>query len=130
MRNLTEEELENSPHKEYHEWRNENGIKPGHDGSVWRMKIGTNEEEKVFTATYQDKPIFSTIQGVDGECLWLEIKTYDQWENYYNQNFTSSSAYFQKKGMMSDYLVVVDLHDGTMRFIETEGAKEDIITYY
>ena len=126
---LTEEERENSPHKEYHEWENDNGLRPGGDGSVWRMKIGSDQEERVFHATYQDKPIFTSIQGVDGECIWLMVKTYEQWQNYYNQDFVSSTSALQKKGLMSDYLVVVDLHDGTMRFIETEGAVEEIFQY-
>lgn len=126
---LTEEELENSPHKEYHEWENDNGLRPGGDGSVWRMKIGSDQEERVFHATYQDKPIFTSIQGVDGECIWLMVKTYEQWQNYYNQDFVSSSSAIKEKGLMTDYLVVVDLYDGTIRFIETDGAVEEIRQY-
>ncbi len=126
---LTEEELENSSHKEYHEWENDNGLRPGGDGSVWRMKIGSDQEERVFHATYQDKPIFTSIQGVDGECIWLMVKTYEQWQNYYNQDFVSSSSAIKEKGLMTDYLVVVDLYDGTIRFIETDGAVEEIRQY-
>ena len=126
---LTEEELENSSHKEYHEWENDNGLRPGGDGSVWRMKIGSDQEERVFHATYQDKPIFTSIQGVDGECIWLMVKTYEQWQNYYNQDFVSSSSAIKEKGLMTDYLVVMDLYDGTIRFIETDGAVEEIRQY-
>lgn len=129
MKNLTDEEKENSPHKEYYAWENENRLKPFGDGSIWRMKIGSSQEERVLTVSYQDKPVLMTLQGVDGECIWLMVKTYEQWQNYYNQDFVSSTSELQKKGLMSDYLVVVDLHDGTMRFIETEGALEDIYQY-
>ena len=126
---LTAEEKENSPHKEYYEWRNDTDVRPANNGSVWRMKIGSNQAEQVFTASYKDKPVVTNIRGVDGECLWLTIKNYEQWQNYYNQDFVSSSSALKEKGMMSDYLVVVDLHDGTMRFIETDGAVEEIRQY-
>ncbi len=126
---LTAEEKENSPHRDYYEWRNDNDLRPPNNGSVWRMKIGSNQAEQVFTASYKDKPVVTNIRGVDGECLWLKIETYEQWQNYYNQDFVNSTSAFKEKGMMSDYLVMVDLHDGTMRFIETEGAVEEILTY-
>ncbi len=126
---LTAEEKENSPHRDYYEWRNDNDLRPPNNGSVWRMKIGSNQAEQVFTVSYKDKPVVTSIQGVDGECLWLKIETYEQWQNYYNQDFVNSTSAFKEKGMMSDYLVMVDLHDGTMRFIETEGAVEEILTY-
>ena len=114
---LTDEEKASSGHQEYYSWQNDRGLTPKRDGSVWRMKIGSNVEEQVFTVSYKDKPVQTTIEGVDGECLWLKITTYEQWQNYYNQDYDGNTA-------MTDYLVMVDLHDGTMRFIETDGAAE------
>lgn len=123
-KNLSAEEKENSPHKDYYGWTNENRLKPFGDGCVWRMKIGSNQEECMMNISYQDKPVLINLLGVDGECVWLTIKNYEQWQNYYNQDYSGKN-----QSGMRDYLVVVDLHDGTMRFIETEGAGVEIRQY-
>ena len=119
---ITAEELETHPHKDYFSWKNDHRFTPRQDGIVYRMNVNTGAEEVVCSVYYKDKPVQLSLLGVDGECIWLTIQNYEQWQNYYNQDFNGNTA-------MRDYLVVVDLHDGTMRFIETDGAGEEIRQY-
>ena len=86
--------------------------------------MGT-EEELVFAATYQDKPVRISIQQVDGDCIWMWIHTYVQWQNYYNQD----KNWRDNAPMLVNYLVVADLGNGTLRFISVDDAGENIHQY-
>ena len=123
---LTDEEIENSPHKEYYLWTNDSRLNGrAGSGSIYRKVIGSDEEELVFAATYQDKPVRISIQQVDGDCIWMWIHTYVQWQNYYNQD----KNWRDNAPMLVNYLAVADLGNGTLRFISVDDAGENIHQY-
>ena len=130
---LTDEEIESDPNKEYFLWKD-----PENDGRItkqttnariFRRQIGSDEEELVFQMFYQGVPVFISDYYADGECLWMEIKNHEQYRNYFNPTFGSRSPQDRvenkkEEPKMGSYLIMVDLHSGTVRFIELEDMEE------
>ena len=134
---LTDEEIENDPNKEYFLWEDPEGdrtiTKQTTNARIFRRQIGSDEEELVFQMFYQGVPVFISNYYVDGECLWMEIKNHEQYRNYFNPTFGSREPHGRpedrptnesKEPQMRSYLLMVDLHSGTVRFIELEDMEE------
>ena len=130
---LTDEEIESDPNKEYFLWKD-----PENDGRItkqttnariFRRQIGSDEEELVFQMFYQGVPVYISNYYADGECLWMEIKNHEQYRNYFNQDFGGRSPQGRvenekEQPKLKSYLIMVDLHNGTIRFIELEDMEE------
>ena len=130
---LTDEEIENDPNKEYFLWEDPEGdrtiTKQTTNARIFRRQIGSDEEELVFQMFYQGVPVYISNYYADGECLWMEIKNHEQYRNYFNQDFggrpTQDRIENEKEEpQMWSYLIMVDLHSGTVRFIELEDMEE------
>ena len=77
---------------------------------------------------YQGVPVLISDFYVDGECLWMEVQNHEQYRNYFNQDFGGRSSQDRlenekEQPKMSSYLIMVDLHSGTVRFIELEDME-------
>ena len=134
---LTDEEIESDPNKEYFLWVDPDDSRTitsqKTNARIFRKQIGSDEEELVFQMFYQGVPVLIKDYYVDGECLWMKIQNQEQYRNYYNQNFGARPSHGRpsqgnveesKQPKMSDYLIMVDLHSGTVRFIELENMEE------
>ena len=130
---LTDEEIENDPNKEYFLWEDPEGdgiiTKQTTNARIFRRQIGSDEEELVFQMFYQGVPVFISDYYVDGECLWMEIMNHEQYRNYFNQDFGARPTQDRienekEEPKMGSYLIMVDLHSGTVRFIELEDMEE------
>ena len=134
---LTDEEIENDPNKEYFLWEDPEDdrtiTKQTTNARIFRRQIGSDEEELVFQMFYQGVPVYISNYYVDGECLWMEIKNHEQYRNYFNPTFGSREPHGRpedrpanesKEPKMWNYLIMVDLHSGTVRFIELEDMEE------
>ena len=78
---------------------------------------------------YQGVPVYISDYYVDGECLWIEIKNQEQYRNYFNPTFGARPTQGRienekEEPKMGSYLIMVDLHSGTVRFIELEDMEE------
>ena len=130
---LTDEEIENDPNKEYLLWVDPDDSRTTTSSKtnarIFRRQIGSDEEELVFQMFYQGVPVLFSSFYADGECLWIEIKNQEQYRNYYNQDFGGRSPQDRvenekEQPKLSSYLIMVDLHSGTVRFIELEDMEE------
>ncbi len=130
---LTDEEIENDPNKEYFLWedpdRGNTITSQKTNARIFRRQIGSDEEELVFQLFYQGVPVMINDFYADGECLWMEVKNHEQYRNYFNQDFggrpTQDRVENEKEQpKMGSYLIMVDLHSGTVRFIELEDMEE------
>ena len=120
-RNLTEEEMENDPMKEYYTWKWEYKKKPmtaqtQGAGKVYRVKIGENTEECVLQLTYKDVPVRIENIAVDGEVVFFTYQHYEQFKNYLNQDFPDSSN-------EPLHYAVADLQNGTVRVLDFTSAE-------
>ena len=130
---LTDEEIENDPNKEYFLWKDPERpntlTSQTTNARIFRRQIGSDEEELVFQMFYQGVPVFISNYYADGECLWMEIENHEQYRNYFNPTFggrpTQDRVENEKEEpKMGSYLIMVDLHSGTVRFIELEDMEE------
>lgn len=130
---LTDEEIENDPNKEYFLWedpdRGNTITSQKTNARIFRRQIGSDEEELVFQMYYQGVPVMINDFYADGECLWMEVQNHEQYRNYYNPTFggrpTQDRVENEKEEpKMGSYLIMVDLHSGTVRFIELEDMEE------
>ena len=130
---LTDEEIENDPNKEYILWVDPDDSRTNTSSKtnarIFRRQIGSDEEELVFQMYYQGVPVLFSDFYADGECLWIEIKNQEQYRNYYNQDFGARPKQDRienekEEPQMWSYLIMVDLHSGTVRFIELEDMEE------
>ena len=134
---LTDEEIESDPNKEYFLWEDPDGPRTitsqTTNARIFRRQIGSDEEELVFQMFYQGVPILIQNYYVDGECLWMKIQNHEQYRNYFNPTFGDRPSHGRpsqgnveesKQPKMWDYLIMVDLHSGTVRFIELEDMEE------
>ena len=129
---LTDEEIENDPNKEYFLWKDPERpntlTSQRTNARIFRRQIGSDEEELVFQMYYQGVPVLISDFYVDGECLWMEVQNHEQYRNYFNQDFGGRSSQDRlenekEQPKMSSYLIMVDLHSGTVRFIELEDME-------
>ena len=121
-RNLTEEEMENDPMKDYYTWKWEYKKKPMSAqtqgaGKIYRVKIGENTEECVLQLTYKDVPVRIESIAVDGEVVFFTYRHYEQFKNYLNQDFPDSS-----NNEPLQY-AVADLQNGTVRVLDFTSAE-------
>ena len=134
---LTDEEIESDPNKEYFLWEDPDDPRTitsqTTNARIFRRQIGSDEEELVFQMFYQGVPILIQNYYVDGECLWMKIQNHEQYRNYFNPTFGDRPSHGRpsqgnveesKQPKMWDYLIMVDLHSGTVRFIELEDMEE------
>ena len=120
-RNLTEEEMENDPMKDYYTWKWEYKKKPMSAqtqgaGKIYRVKIGENTEECVLQLTYKDVPVRIESIAVDGEVVFFTYKHYEQFKNYLNQDFPDSSN-------EPLHYAVADLQNGTVKVLDFANAE-------
>ncbi len=120
-RDLTEEEMENDPMKEYYTWKWEYKKKPKTAqtqgaGKVYRVKIGENTEECVLQLTYKDVPVRIDSIAVDGEVVYFTYQHYEQFKNYLNQDFPNSSN-------EPLHYAVADLQSGTVKELDFTHAE-------
>ena len=120
-RNLTEEEMENDPMKDYYTWEWEYKKKPmtaqtQGAGKVYRVKIGENTEECVLQLTYKDVPVRIESIAVDGEVVFFTYHHYEQFKNYLNQDFPDSSN-------EPLHYAVADLQNGTVKLLNFTSAE-------
>ena len=130
---LTDEEIENDPNKEYFLWEDPDDPRTitsqTTNARIFRRQIGSDEEELVFQMFYQGVPVYISNYYADGEGLWMEIKNHEQYRNYFNQDFGGRSPQGRvenekEQPKLKSYLIMVDLHNGTIRFIELEDMEE------
>lgn len=115
-RNLTEQEMEGDPLKDYYTWKWEYKKKPmtagtQGGGKIYRVKIGENAEECVFQLAYKDVPVRINKFTVDGEVIYFSYHHYEQFKNYLNQEFADNSE------EPAQY-AIADLQNGTVSVLD------------
>lgn len=121
-RNLTDEEIENDPLKDYYTYtwylgsgpvvRVENARVKG-AGKIYRMYVGADhaEEECVFQLTYKGIPVRINDIEMDGEVIYINFNTYETCKNFYNQEFEGDET-------KTVYHGLVDLQNGSVTLLE------------
>ena len=120
-RNLTEQEMEGDPLKDYYTWKWEYKKKPmtagtQGGGKIYRVRIGENAEECVLQLAYKDVPVRINNFTVDGEVIYFSYHHYEQFKNYLNQEFADSSE------EPAQY-AIADLQDGTVSVLDFSQAQ-------
>lgn len=115
-RNLTEQEMEGDPLKDYYTWKWEYKKKPmtagtQGGGKIYRVKIGENAEECVLQLAYKDVPVRINNFTVDGEVIYFSYHHYEQFKNYLNQEFADSTE------EPAQY-AIADLQNGTVSVLD------------
>lgn len=115
-RNLTEQEMEGDPLKDYYTWKWEYKKKPmtartQGGGKIYRVRIGENAEECVLQLAYKDVPVRINNFTVDGEVIYFSYHHYEQFKNYLNQEFADSTE------EPAQY-AIADLQNGTVSVLD------------
>ena len=127
IRDLTEEEMENDPLKDYYTYSWHREMRPGSTvvrledadtqtaGKIYRTYIGANNasEECVFQLTYKGIPVRINKSGMemDGEVIYFSFNTHENCKNFYNQEFDGDERQTAIHGL-------VDLQNGTVTILE------------
>ncbi len=135
-RNLSDEEIDASPLKDYYRYEKkviqEHEIMGGGgqtyeieqifrgdkwDGRIYRLNLETMEEEVLFRMTYNGIPVEIYPGGYvpDGNIIFFQFGTYLDTNNYFNQDFNLDGQRFDFANM---YYAVADLSNGTVNFID------------
>ena len=126
-RDLTEEEMENDPLKDYYTYSWYIEMRPGSSmvrledadtqtaGKIYRTYVGANNasEECVFQLTYKGIPvrINKSYMEMDGEVIYFSFNTHENCKNFYNQEFEGDER-------QTAIHALVDLQNGTVTFLE------------
>lgn len=124
-RNLTDEEVENDPHKEYYTYTwEEPSHRPGGSpisresdtrdaGKIYRFYVGANyaPEECVCQLTYKGVPVRLKDIELDGEVIYISFNNYEGFTNFYNPDFDGDEYTALCYG-------VVDLQKGSVTILE------------
>ncbi len=126
-RDLTEEEMENDPLKEYYTYTWHKEMRPGSTmvliedadtqkaGKIYRTYVGANHasEECVFQLTYKGIPvrINKSDMEMDGDVIYFNFNTHETCKNFYNQDFKGDESQTAIHGL-------VDLQNGTVTILE------------
>ncbi len=114
-RNLTEEEMENDPLKDYYTYK-ASGKNPSTTqgaGKIYRVYVGENKanEECVFQLTYKDIPVRINNIEMDGETIYISFNHHEGFKNFYNQAFRGSDSATCVYG-------VADLQNGSVTLLD------------
>ena len=114
-RNLTEEEMENDPLKDYYTYK-PSGKKPSttlEAGKIYRIYIGEHHspEECIFQLTYKGIPVRFNDFEMDGETIYISFNHHEGFKSFYNQDFRGNEKDTRVYG-------IVDLQCGTVSFLE------------
>ncbi len=114
-RNLTEEEMENDPLKDYYTYK-ASGKNPSTTqgaGKIYRVYVGEDKapEECVFQLTYKGIPVRLKDIEMDGETIYISFNNHEGFKNFYNQDFRGSDRDTCVYG-------IVDLQSGSVSFLE------------
>lgn len=125
-RDLTEEEMENDPLKDYYTYTWHREMRPDSTmvrledadtqtaGKIYRTYVGANNasEECVFQLTYKGIPVrINRDIEMDGDVIYFSFNTHENCKNFYNQEFEGDESQTAIHGL-------VDLQNGTVTFLE------------
>ncbi len=124
-KDITDEEIAISPLKDYYCYEVPRGNKTPYragvyagDGRVYRFDIKTGVEEVCAKISYNGIPIRITDLVVDGDAVYVAYLTYQDWNNYYNQEYgkqpDGSINYHQKAPFRYMY---IDMTNGTVNLL-------------
>lgn len=125
MRTLTEDEIATDPLKDYYEYRDPlatrdtvQQFQSKRAGKIYRQRIDVEgaAEECVFQLTYKDIPVRLRDIELDGQVIYFSYWTYEEYDNYYNQDFTEDEYDLIRYGM-------VDLQSGSVTFPELPSEE-------
>ncbi len=130
-RNLTDEEVESDPHKEYYAYTWESpSPRPGgspitHEsntrgaGKIYRIFLGADyaPEECVCQLTYKGVPVRLENIEADGEVLYISFHNIEGFNNFYNPDFDGDEYNALCYGM-------VDLQNGSVTILELPEEAE------
>ena len=125
MRDLTEEEIENDPLKDYYTYTWNREVRPGSSvirvedakvksaGKIYRIHVGADHaaEECVFQLTYKGIPVRIKEIEMDGEVIYITFHNYETCKNFYNQEFDGDESQTAIHGF-------VDFQNGTVTILE------------
>ena len=130
-RQLTEEEIEHDPLKDYYTftWEEET-ISPLHHpiqkdannkdgGRIYRISLQEEEknEECVFKFVYKDVPVRISDFSMDGEVMYITFHNYERYRNYFNQEFNSDLDEYISESRTCSH-AIVDFQNGTVNIID------------
>ncbi len=133
FRDLTEEEMQDDPLKDYYTYTWYREARPGASvvhvmdadtqkaGKIYRTYVGADHasEECVFQLTYKGIPVRINQSGfeVDGDVIYFNFNTHETCKNFYSQEF---------EGDEDDLTchALVDLQNGTVTFLELPREEE------
>ncbi len=124
-RDLSDEEMENDPLKDYYTYTWQIATKPGSSlvrlydadtqkaGKIYRVSVDSDRasEECVFQLTYKGIPVRINEMEMDGEVIYINFNTHETCKNFYNQQYSEEESRMVCQGL-------VDLHNGSVTILE------------
>ena len=131
-RNLTDEEVENDPQKDYYTYTWEiPSHRPGGDpipresdtrdaGKIYRIYVGADyaPEECVCQLTYKGVPVRLKNIEADGEVIYISFNNYEGFTNFYNPDIDDGDGY------TALCYGAVDLQNGSVTILELPENME------
>ncbi len=122
---VAEGEIESSPWKEYFTYELPRPGRPdltipskGKDaGRIYRLNLETGEEEIVMELQYNGIPVAVQEFAVDGHALYVSYLTYEDHNNYYNQEYMADNPNAILNTEPVRYLYV-DMQNGTVNLLD------------
>ncbi len=121
-RKITDAEIAISPWKDYFNYTFTDPVsnRPyapivGDAGRLFRMDLETGEEEIVLELSYNGVPIAIKEFMVDGDAVYVGYLTYEDFNNYYNQDYHKGT--FQMTHSESRRYLYVDMCNGTVNLL-------------
>ncbi len=122
LKNITEEEIQVSVLKDYYQYVVENPkqnfpyrCRNMDAGRIWRMDLETGEEELVMELSYNGVPVRIANFIVDGKAIYVSYWTYEDYNNYYNQDYCDENGYITQTED-ARYLLF-DMLNGTVKLL-------------
>ncbi len=131
LRKVSESEIAHSPLKEYYQYKIQDPRDPsryssarGKDGGrLYRMNLETGEEELVVELSYNGVPVHISEFMVDGNAVYIGYYTYEDHNNYYNQNYKAgTNQVFSTEKKRYAYM---DISNGTINLIDPYPADAE-----
>ncbi len=85
-------------------------------GQIFRMNLETGEDEVVLELSYNGVPIAIKEFMVDGDAVYVGYLTYEDFNNYYNQDYHKGT--FQMTHAESKRYLYVDMQNGTVNLLD------------
>ncbi len=122
---VTENEIESSPWKAYFTYELPRPGRPdltipskGKDaGRIYRLDLETGKEETVMELLYNGVPVAVREFAVDGNALFVSYLTYEDHNNFYNQDYMADNPDAIVNTEPDRYLIV-DMQNGTVNLLD------------